>query len=103
MEHSQAGVKDDVWLGLVGKRKVRWLVRNGKRGRGSWRENVFIFSLKCTTKTFGGRSPPGPAGELKRSPSHPSHSGCHGREHSLAQLGALYGEEEGGNKWKGRR
>ena len=44
---------------------------------------------------FGGRAPPEPAGKLERSPRHPGRSGCHGRERSLAQLGALCGEEEG--------
>ena len=50
----------------------------------------FVFKSKCM---FGGRAPPEPAGELERSPRHPGRSGCHGRERSLAQLGALCGEE----------
>jgi hypothetical protein len=51
---------------------------------------------------------PDPLGKLKRSPRHSSRSWCHGREHSLAHLGALSGEEEGvevngrgGDEWEG--
>ena len=50
----------------------------------------FVFKSKCMS---GGRAPPKPAGELERSPRHPGRSGCHGRERSLVQLGALCGEE----------
>ena len=46
----------------------------------------FVLKSKCGTR---------PAGELERSPRHPSCSGCHEREHYLAQLGALCGKEEG--------
>ena len=56
MEHSLAGIKGAVWLGLVGKSKIRWLGRNGKGEQGCGRENVFkptivsdiIFSLTFT-------------------------------------------------------
>ena len=35
MEHSLAGIRGAVWLGLVGKSRVRWLGRNGKGNRGA--------------------------------------------------------------------
>ena len=30
MEHTLAGIRGPMWLGLVGKSRVRWLGRNGK-------------------------------------------------------------------------
>ena len=56
------------------------------------------FQTTKSPNTFGGRAPPGPAEGARARPEaqYPSRKGCHGREHSLAQLGALCGEEEGG-------
>ena len=43
-----------------------------------------VFKSKCM---FSGRAPPGPAGGNLSAPPAPNRSDCHGREHSLVQLG----------------
>jgi len=51
------------------KRKRR---RQGGREIGKYNQNItardLIFQVKMNRKTFGDRAPPGPDGELKRSP-----------------------------------
>jgi len=70
MEQSLAEIRGDVWLGLVGKCRVRSLGGMGRENRESGWENVFKphhcqrlhFRFKMCQKMFGGRAPPGPAG-----------------------------------------
>ena len=69
MEHSLAGIKGTLWLGLGGKEQSKVVGDEWKRGWGE-RAGKCIqtdhcqklqFQLKCTKK-FGGRAQPGPAG-----------------------------------------
>ena len=55
-----------------------------------------IFVSQNHQKGLAAGLRPDPLGELERSPMPPSRSGCHGKEYSPVQLGALCGEEEGG-------
>ena len=64
-----------------------------------------IFSSKMHQKPFGGRALPGPAGELKRSPSPPSRNiGAYtskGREGEREREGSEGGEWRGVGKGRG--
>ena len=62
----------------------------------------FIFRSQLHQNRLAAGLRQDPLGELKRSPIHPTRSGCHGREHSLMQLGVLCCEEEGGVEVSGR-
>ena len=113
MEHSLARIRGAVWLGLVGKGRVRSLGMNGK---GEQRERVgkciiiardFIFGFKCAKKCLAAGLHPDPLRELEHSPGPPNssgcecsprppnRSGCHGREHSLVQIRGPLRRERG--------
>ena len=78
MEHSLARIRGAVWLGLVGKGRVRSLGRNEKGEQGERWDNVckpiiaryFIFGLKCAKIVWRPDSARTRWGSLRAPPGH---------------------------------
>ena len=107
MEHYPAVVMGAVWrVERAGYRIGGWGREDRKRANGKVYSNHHCqrlhFQFKMHQKNFGGRTPPGPTGELKCIPRPASRIGGQGREHSLAAVRALSGEEGDGSTWKGQ-
>jgi hypothetical protein len=94
-----------VGTGREEQSRVRWLGMNGKEEQGERAGKgikphhcqILHFQFKMYQKTFDGRAPAVPAGDLKRSPKPLSRNGCHGRERLSSRRHGRFAVRKG---WK---